>query len=317
MAISALMNNGFSFQDASSVLQTKRSAAVYAKIRMRLAEGEQLHHVFADVCPKEYRRRYSSFAPYLPFLESLQMTVTVSGQQDQMKKMLVSGTVYPFCLLVMTMAGIAAFSRFVLPSMIALMSSFEMEGSSLLFLQKCSYTVSLMFFLVLLASALTAGICLMPGNIEESYRFVCRYFPGSIPVRLASAEFSRYFSACQSSGLSTLETLHMLRHLKDSPLTVLIASELDRLFLQGKSMVEASETPYVEPALTRFMKIAVYSSDCEGMMKAYLNMVHQRTETKIRNFSKAAQLISYSCVGILIVIVYRIMMLPMTMISQL
>ena len=64
------------------------------------------------------------------------------------------------------------------------------------------------------------------------------------------------------------------------------------------------------------MKTAVYSSDCERMLEGYLEMTRVRTETQIRRFSRTVQFVSYLMIGIMIVLMYRLLLMPVNMMQQ-
>ena len=64
------------------------------------------------------------------------------------------------------------------------------------------------------------------------------------------------------------------------------------------------------------MKTAVYSSDCERMLEGYLEMTRVRTETQIRRFSRTVQFVSYLMIGIMIVLMYRLLLMPINMMQQ-
>lgn len=311
------MSNGFSFQDTLSILETKKNKQLFSVIRRRLEQGEQLSELMIQYCPDDYRKWYEGFALYMPFLESMTMTITICTQQEAQKKQLVRGILYPILLMTGMAAGIRAFASFVLPVMISLLSGFGMEYAGLDRLRMILSAGSLLFFLLCFTVICTGLYAVQKKRITAIYKAAAKAFPDSFFVKYASAEFTRFFLECTRVNVSTRQTLEILSTLKQKPLTAFIASELDRSLLSGDSMEEAVCSPYVEAALTRFLQIAIYSSDCIHMLEGYLQMTQERTERSIRRFTAAVQVVSYSCIGAVIVLVYRIMLLPMTMISSL
>ena len=104
--------------------------------------------------------------------------------------------------------------------------------------------------------------------------------------------------------------------LPNRPVVSYIAANLDASMRQGESLEEAADTALLESSLSRFMKTAVYSSDCERMLEGYLEMTRVRTETQIRRFSRTVQFVSYLMIGIMIVLMYRLLLMPVNMMQQ-
>ena len=311
------MQNGFSFQDAAVILKTPGSSALIDKIMMQLEEGSLLSELMIQYCPKEYRAWYEGFSVYMPFLESMTVTVTLSEQEEMQHKKLLKGILYPVSLMIMMFAGIAAFARFILPSMISLMNGFGMENHGLLILQKIIICVTAVISLLLLLSAGLVAWSVQKKHIVAVYKYISRHFPDSFPVKYASCEFTRFFLECCRVNVSTRESIAMLSQLENRPLTSFIAAQLDHAFMNGMTMEEAVNTEYVEKALSRFLCIAVYASDSVRMMEGYLKMCDERTAAWIRKFSSTVQIVSYSCTGLVLVLIYRIMLMPMEMIQNL
>ena len=128
--------------------------------------------------------------------------------------------------------------------------------------------------------------------------------------------FTRFFLECVRQKLSTIQCMDILMHLPGRPVVSYIARMLDQEMRKGSSLEDAVHTDLLESSLSRFMKTAIYSSDCEKMLEGYLEMVEERKKRQIRRLTTAVQLVSYTLIGIVIVTIYRVLMIPMTMIQQ-
>ena len=52
------------------------------------------------------------------------------------------------------------------------------------------------------------------------------------------------------------------------------------------------------------------------MLEGYLEMTKARTETQIRRFSRTVQFVSYLLIGVMIVLMYRLLLMPMNMMQR-
>ena len=110
--------------------------------------------------------------------------------------------------------------------------------------------------------------------------------------------------------------MEILKGMTYKPLVAFIASEIDRSLMDGDRIESAMDSIYIDPSLKRFFKIALYSSDMENMLQGYLEMCSYRLLKQSRIFTKAVQAVSYCSIGLILIVVYQALMLPMTMLSQ-
>ena len=135
-------------------------------------------------------------------------------------------------------------------------------------------------------------------------------------VQKASAEFARYFLECVRVRISTIHTMKILLDIKEKPLVRLIAKELNDSLSKGESFEETLHTPFVEHALQQFFQIALHGSNCEKMLEGYLVMNQQRHIKQVRIFTRSVQLSCYGTIGLILLVIYQILMLPMQMLQN-
>ncbi|NLH92563.1 MAG: hypothetical protein GX481_08975, partial [Atopobium sp.] len=95
-----------------------------------------------------------------------------------------------------------------------------------------------------------------------------------------------------------------------------LAEEIEKSLLAGDKFETAVDSPYLDPVLARFMKIAVYASDMEQMMSGYLELCRDRIRRQCRRLTRTIQLVSYAAIGVILILVYQLLMLPLTVMSQ-
>lgn len=300
-----------------NILEEKSNTLVFQKIRSRLNHGEQLSAFFYQYCPKEYRGYFEGFIRYMPFQESLDVSIEIVKAEEKQKTEIVHGMAYPVLLFAGMLMGIWLFCTFVLPSMISMMSGFHLDGSSYVLLQKAILIISEVFLILMGVACVIVIIALQKKNLIRTYHFLVKAKPDSVFVQYASSDFARFFLECERRRVSTNEAMKILKTIDEKPLVAHIAEVIDQHLLNGETLDEAVKYSGVEAALLRFFRIAIYSSECEKMLEGYLDMVHMRTEHSIRRFSRIIQLFSYSSIGFVLIFVYRILMMPMNMLQNL
>ena len=310
------MENGFSFTDTLQILKTKRNVHRITHVLEKLEQGQTFKDAFSILLPHCYRRYFNNFIRYLPVLESMRISVELASHEEKMKQKMMKDMVYPVVMLFVMFIGMYLFNGFVFPQMMTLMTSFEINVTSYYFLRSFIQLLSWLVTILLVVGILLWVVFQEPNRKCWLYRLLVKYVPDSLMVQKASAEFARYFLECVRVRISTIQTMKILLDIKEKPLVSLIARELNESLSKGESFEETLHTPYVEHALQQFFQIALHGSNCEKMLEGYLVMNQQRHMKQVRIFTRGVQLSCYGTIGLILLVIYQILMLPMQMLQN-
>lgn len=310
------MENGFSFTDTLQILKTKRNEHRIKYVLEKLEQGQTFKEVFSMLLPKGYRRYFDNFIRYLPVLESMRISVELASYEEKMKQKMMKDMVYPVVMLFVMFIGMYLFNGFVFPQMMTLMTSFEINVTSYYFLRSFIQLLSWLVTILLVVGLLLWVVFQEPNRKCWLYRVLVKYVPDSLMVQKASAEFARYFLECVRVRISTIQTMKILLDIKEKPLVRLIAKELNDSLSKGESFEETLHTPFVEHALQQLFQIALHGSNCEKMLEGYLVMNQQRHIKQVRIFTRSVQLSCYGTIGLILLVIYQILMLPMQMLQN-
>ena len=314
--IVSLMENGFSFTDTLQILKTKRNERRITHVLEKLEQGQTFKEAFSLLLPHCYRRYFNNFIRYLPVLESMRISVELASHEEKMKQKMMKDMVYPVVMLFVMFIGMYLFNGFVFPQMMTLMTSFEINVSSYYFLRSLIQLLSWLVTILFVVGMLLWAVFQEPNRKCWLYRVLVKYVPDSLMVQKASAEFARYFLECVRVRISTKQTMKILLDMKEKPLVRLIAQELNDALSKGESFEVTLHTPFVEHALQQFFQIALHGSNCEKMLEGYLVMNQQRHIKQVRIFTRSVQLSCYGAIGLILLVVYQILMLPMQMLQN-
>lgn len=316
-ALSALMEGGFAFVDALKVLETKKNKEYFDRMKRQLENGEELRTFIKDYVPSAYQRYLSDFLSFLTVNDSLLLAKAMVEKERSDRQQLFKGLLYPFCLLAGISFGMVLFNKTVLPGMMSMLSSFGTADESVIVLSGFVELFSWVLFVSVIVSSILLLIFLSDARIVSTYRLLAKHFSGTLLVQYASRQFAIFFLQCKARNMSTRQSIALMKNLSSRPLVSFIAGELDRVFLQGETFEHALDSVYIEPSLARFFKISLYGENTEEMLEAYLVMCDERTKRQIKRLTQIMQCITYGAAGIVIVVVYRILMMPMSMLKNL
>jgi type II secretory pathway component PulF len=316
MDLLTLMNSGLSFQESMTMLNEGKRSPVWEEIRKHLINGEETGSFMSQYLRKEQAFYFRCFASFLPFQESLSVTMDIIRMRREARDKLCRGLFYPLTLLAATIAGVFLFDRTILPNMTSLMHTFAMEKGNEMILPKIFEVSSMGLVAAVLAGVIAGMYFLSPQHIADTYRFLAVRMPDSLLVQYASLDFARVFRECTSVKLSTRQSIAVMKQLTDRPLVPFIAGEMEKSFLAGETMKDAVLSPYLEKKLARFIRLAVYAGRTEEMLGAYLAMSEKRTERRVRQLTVWIQLLAYIWIGIMLVLIYEVLMTPLSMLRN-
>lgn len=311
-----LMNNGFTLKETLQLIRSSKNNNLIQEISARLEEGNELSTFFYQYCPKEYQLYFSGFIEFLPFLESISLSYEIVRIQKQLKQKIQSQLWYPFLLLTLSIIGVFLFSTFLYPALLEMMNQFSVATNALSVL----HYLSLIVGIIGLSAILLAGIVLFlikKKQLESQiYQKIYQKFPTNIWTQYETITFVHFFYQCLKRNLSTKKTLEILSHTPNQVLIQEFSKSIDESLSKGNSFEQSIYVPQLETALTRFMKIALYGSNMEEMLQGYLEFAQSKLEKTCKRLTRFLQLIVYSIIGLMIILMYQVLLLPLSIMAQ-
>ena len=313
--IARLMNSGLTLQETLSLLETPANRNAFDSVRDSLEHGIQPSEFFPSICPNVYRSYLSGFLKCLPFAEALRLSIEIVAGEEAQKKEYMQGLFYPCMMFLCTVTGVTLFNEFCFPPLLSLLESFHVSSDEYTLLR-----IVIRIAGILIAATITAGAsvilwCRRESHQIDAYLFFARHFPSSVFVQYESADFIRYFLQCIRMHMPTRESILVLKTVPHRPVITFLAGVMERSLQYGEPFHEAVEMPWLDPSLIRFMNIACFSSEMETMLESYLEMSKERSRKQCRRVTRLVQILSYSAIGTIVILIYQIMLLPMKLLG--
>ncbi len=309
--LSELLKTDLSLTDAFSIIKTKRNEKVIDKISERLKNGEMIEVIFKDHITSSLKVTFEAFISYLSFEMTLRLILSIEKEEGGFTKKVKKDLTYPILLLTFSVIGIYLFNSYCFEPLLYSMDQFASDLTDLyLFKDVLDVIITVMFVLIL------CGLILFlyfhkPKRQVLAYILLERYMKDSLIKEYLTSQFVLFFAECYKIGLKTKDSIDILRHLRSKPLVSFIASNVDRGLLEGKGMAGALDNKYLDERIIRFIKIAMYSGEMEGMLESYLVQFRKRFTKYCAKWAKAIQVASYGMIGLVIIFIYQILFIPM------
>ncbi|MBR2669317.1 MAG: type II secretion system F family protein [Solobacterium sp.] len=314
---SKLLESGFTLQETMNLLETAGNHEVLEAIRNDLSSGLSISSVFPRFCPKAYRSYITAFLRFLPFADALSLSLSIHENADKQRDLYLKKLLYPVLLLFSAVVGITFFNQVCFPSLLDLMSSFKVDTQGM---NRIHQVITVIVFGIVIVS-FSGGMILLwytrKSHLMRGYSLLVRYFPDSVVTQYLSAEFIRYFVECTRRNIHTRQALLIIGSIPDKLLICHMAEQIAGQLSAGHEFVEAFEQKDIDRLLVKFIKIAVYSSNLTEMLEGYLKLTEERLDRQCKRLTNTVQLITYTLIGIVLIFVYQILMLPMSILTQL
>ncbi len=253
----------------------------------------------------------------MPLSESLQLACEIVAGEERIHQDLTRELLYPSLLFVSALMGIQLFARYCFPPMIEIMSGFHLDLGLLVRFQQTAVALSLILILILCAFLALVFWLQKPQRRIRSYYFLCRQMPDSLLVQYETLQFIRFFQLCTARGNSTRQSLQILQTLKFRPVLASMSAQIEEHLLAGQTLTQAFDQIWLDPVLERFLKIMVHSSSPLQLLNGYLETAQQSLLRKTKRDARLLQLLAYALIGLVIILVYQILLLPLSMMAQL
>jgi len=223
--------------------------------------------------------------------------------------------VYPIGLLVIACIGLYLFDVYMIPQAVSIASSFGADASFYLALE----TVLSTFFRYLpwaLGFILLPVICIIlrPSWMFAVYCLFYRRHCFGLWVRRVTQVFAGIYLIGLRQGLSTRQILSMLEN-NDHCIVKRIAEKINEESMQGESYGQVMQKAELDPVFLKALRLSYYGQDGIRMTEAYVTNNEIRMNRTMHRFVTAVQIVSYLCIGIIIVLIYRVLLIPMTLLQ--
>ncbi|MBQ6489658.1 MAG: type II secretion system F family protein [Solobacterium sp.] len=314
--ILSLLNAGFSLRQCLHVLEDERNTECFAKMRSQLENGEPGDRVMTDFCPDKYRRYLEGFIQVLPVKKALGLSIRMANARQASRKQYLSQAAYPLSMFLLMLCGCLLFSEFCFPALLSMMEGFRIDLSFYSRIASAVRLVSSSLLAFVIIVLILTAVCTRRKYRIKAYCFIAS--KGILPVirEYVSARFILFYTQCIEMDLHTMQSLQILKSLDSQPLIRMLAAGMDEALRDGNAFEEAMHSRYLDPSLYRFMRIAVHTEGAGNMMNSYLQMSSLRMQRKLKRYSEVIRLVSYAGVGVMLIIVYRILMMPLSVLSD-
>ena len=313
-----LCEAGISFRDGLDLIEDERNREVLSRLRAKMKEGQPLGEALTPLMPAALQADFAALIQVQPFSRALAMTLALDEIQQKLRRERAKMLTYPCLVLGGSVVGLAVFNELCFPPLIAMSASFGASTAAMQLAQGGIRTV-----LIVMGTAIAGGAGLLLFVLSSLTRKLAAYV---ILIRMHAAglirewlglDFARYFHCCLKEGCATRATLQILQKMEKKPLIRLISYHVEQALLNGQSLTRAAASEYLDPSFARFLNAACRSHRMQELLESYIAAGQDRLVRKQKRLAAALQATAYLLIALILILVYQILLLPLSVMSQL
>ncbi len=312
----SLLGSGFNLNETLTLIETEKNKEVIKLIKKDLNQGKSIQEALNHRIAVQYNKHFNSLLEFIPLDQTLQLCNRFDDFEQKTKGLLQKNLFQPLVLFFSSIVAVECFNQIGFPILIQLMREFKVSVSTLTSVH-ILLSSSIRFLFVILFF-LTIGILYFSQKDKRviGYLLLKKFGIGHILCHLISTEFATYFNECTKLDFKTQISLQILQKLKQKPLLVFLSYHTEQLLIQGNEMDKAMDHGYLDQQLISTMKLAMHIANVCKMLDSYIEINQTKSIVFCMKLSKWIRMFSYSFVGFMIIMVYQILMLPLSIISN-
>lgn len=269
-----------------------------------LKEGMCLQEIFTRNQKKLYFKYLRILSGKLNLSDALDCVNKIEKSSNTFFKTLLKKISYPFFLLIFAFFMILFFSDYVLFQM----KDYISNGMVFVFIHLLKWgfgftILSIIFYLFLYYVLF----------YKYNSKMKC---PFQLMKKMISLQFVCMYQALDKSYTSTQEILETLACM-DFSVVGKVSNEILACLKNGKSLEESFlEIEVFDSDFKKMLVYALTSNQMHVFFDLYMKKCSLNLEKSVKKISTGIQLFSYISIGILVLIVYQIMMMPLNMLNQ-
>lgn len=270
-----------------------------------LKDGKNLVDVFCQGQKKLYFKYLKILASKLNLKEALVCIEQIEKNSSKEFEKMLKKIAYPFFLLVFAFFMILFFSNYVLVQM----NDYIENGSVLILIRLLKVVFGLSIFC----------ICLyMFVFYMAFYHFHKNWqtFGFSLFKKMLSLQFVCIFQSLEKTSISTQEILETMACMEFS-IVGTIAKKMVCHLKKGETLEACFlQSSLFDSTLKKMIRYALLSNRLPVFLDLYIKKCTLDLDKQLKKISTWIQLFSYTSIGILVLVVYQIMMMPLNMLNQ-
>lgn len=305
-----LLKNGYPLLDACSLLDVD-----IPSLKKEIENGKQIHEILMVDTSQLFIRHLRFFFQFMSFADAIDSAYQLHNFEHRLKRQLIKKSMYPIILCVFAFIMLYFFSQNIIPQMLTTFATDTSFQTLATLVSIIRIILQIIFWLTFTTLCITLYLKKhrnLHAKLVWKYRFkipyICQYL---------TYLFAGYILAFEQRGIATLQAMQYLKKIKTASAFKYFIDQIDSNLLNGKTFESAlMETKVINKKFHLAFNIGNKTNQLCAVMDSYMQQQLTFWETDIKKFAIILQCISYAFVGLVVLLVFQIMLVPLNMLES-
>lgn len=307
--LSQLLHSGYPFLDALAFLGKDMGP-----LQAALAQGVPLQKALLTISSGRFQEHLRFFLQITSLEAAIDSALKMQVFEKRLQKQLVRNCAYPCFIFLFAYGMLLFFTNAIIPQML---ETFVMEDANGLIVLLTGIRILCQIVALLVVVGIIALLylrkhpqvrCHLLSRLNTHIHVIADY---------VSYQFAGYLLELEKQGISTVQALQYLMEIKaDTMVHEAIQHIQQRLVSGGELLCILQTEELLNKAFQTTFRIGASTGALVDMLPGFLLQQEHTWQRQVKKLSWLMQGIAYSFVALIVLLVYQIMLIPLSMLEQ-
>ncbi len=302
--LAQLLDKGYPLSSSLLIIDPK-----YQEIVDALEAGQSFDECFLQANSGEFYEHCRFFLELSSLSKAIQNAVLLVESKRKLREQWLKETSYPLFILLFAIVVMFVFTSAIFPQLGMVFADYEgFQSVSILVTALKSLTI------ILLIGAFLFPLLFIGVIHHQTLGKECFRIP--IVKEFVSFQLTNDMLALIGCGCSTKEMFSYMVRMRRNGLKKHAIDELSDMLIVGEDLETAiAKANCISDKMKYFFKCGVHTQNVEACLADYLQLQRDRWSHQLKAACIALQVFAYSFIGIIVVLIYQVMLIPLEMIE--
>ncbi|MBQ7891363.1 MAG: hypothetical protein IJ359_04315 [Erysipelotrichaceae bacterium] len=301
-----------SFKECLLLIKNAKNEHVVTYIVDLLEQGVAIENIVNGMNRDKVCKQLRFFISFLPFQDALHTALDMIQFEKNINRLLSSTLLYPMFLIVFSSIVLFLFTYIILP---ILQTMLELQNDAFVLLLTVMNRCVILFYIVFVILVFVLIRLYQKSNVNALYNILHILHLDFVIKKYTSFIFSQYLYVLMEHGVSTKHSMEILQSCENKPIIKYVACKLHEQFMRGEDFIDVLHNAYLDTTFCMLCNLGYHTNSFSYALLEYKEVVQMWLQAFMKRLSIIVQFVAYGCIGMIVIVVYQILLMPMTLLE--
>ncbi len=301
-----------SFKECLLLIKNAKNEHVVRYINDLLEQGVAIENIVKRMNRDKVCKQLRFFVSFLPFQDALHTSLDMIQFEKNINRLLSSSLLYPTFLIVFSSLVLFLFTYIILP---ILQTMLELQNDTFVLLLTVMNRSVILFYILFFISGFIFIRLYQKSKVNALYGILHILHLDFVIKKYTSFVFSQYLYVLMEHGVSTKRSMEILQSYDNKPIIKYVACKLHEQFMRGEDFIDVLHNTYLDPTFCMLCNLGYHTNSFSYALFEYKEVVQMWLQAFMKRLSIIVQFVAYGCIGVIVIVIYQILLMPMALLE--